>query len=199
MTQAQQQAILSGGQALSSSQQQALAQQLQGASQFGQLGSQFGQLTQAQQQALLTGAQQTGAMTSQQQQLLASLGSQSGQLTQADQSRQQSALAQMAAMAQQGQQMGTTDAAALEAAGASQQQLTQRQADSAYQQYLMEQLYPKQQLDFLSTQVRGMAPITPSITGGSNQTTGATYSASPLSQLATGLSSAAGLGKLFSQ
>jgi len=140
----------------------------------------------------MTAAQQDAAR-------LAQLGATSGQLTQADQSRQQSALAQMAAMAQQGQQMGTNDAAALEAAGASQQQLAQRQADSAYQQYMMEQLYPKQQLDFLSTQVRGMAPITPSITGGSNQTTGATYSASPLSQLATGLSSAAGLGKLFSQ
>jgi len=194
---AQQQAILQGGQALTSAQQQAAQQEIARAQALGGVGTQLGGLTQSQQQALLSAAQQTGALTGQQQQLLASLGSQAGQLTQADLQRQQSTLQQMAAMAQQGQQMRTTDVAALEAAGAAQQQLAQREADAKYQQYLTELQYPKTQLDWLSTQVRGMAPNVQSIQSQSGQSTGQTYSASPLQQLATGLSASAGLSKLL--
>lgn len=179
LTQAQQQAILAGGQALTSAQQQAAQQEMARAQALGTVGTQLGSLTQQQQQALL------------------SAGSQTGQLTGADLQRQQSVLQQMAAQAQQGQQMRTQDVAALEAAGMSQQQLAQRQADSAYQQYMLEQQYPKSQLDWLSTQVRGMAPNVQSSTTQSGATTGASYSASPLQQLATGLSASAGLNKLL--
>lgn len=117
--------------------------------------------------------------------------------SQADLSRQQSALQQIANQAQQGQAMRTQDVAALEAAGLSQQQLAQKQADAAYQQYLTELQYPKTQLDWLSTQVRGMAPNVQTSQTQSGTTTGATYSASPLQQLATGLSASAGLSKLL--
>jgi hypothetical protein len=106
-------------------------------------------------------------------------------------------LQQIAAQAQQGQQMRTTDAAALEAAGAAQQAQAQKEADAKYQQYLIEQQYPKTQLDWLSTQVRGMAPNVQTSTQQSTQSTGQTYSASPLSQLAAGFSTAAGLNKLL--
>lgn len=194
---AQQQAIMAGGQALSSAQQQAAQQEMARAQALGTVGTQLGGLTQAQQQALLSAAQQTGALTGQQQQMLASLGAQTGQLTQTDLSRQQSALQQMAAMAQQGQQMRTQDVAALEAAGSAQQQLAQREADAKYQQYLTELNYPKTQLDWLSTQVRGMAPNVQTQQTQSGTTTGATYSASPLQQLATGLSAGAGLSKML--
>jgi hypothetical protein len=194
---AQQQAILQGGQALTSAQQQAAQQEIARAQALGGVGTQLGGLTQSQQQALLSAAQQTGALTGQQQQLLASLGSQAGQLTQADLQRQQSVLQQMATQAQQGQQMRTQDVAALEAAGAAQQQLSQREADAKYQQYLTELQYPKTQLDWLSTQVRGMAPNVQSSTTQTGQSTGQTYSASPLQQLATGLSASAGLSKLL--
>jgi hypothetical protein len=51
----------------------------------------------------------------------------------------------------------------------------------------MDQLnYPKNQLDWLSTQVRGMAPNVASSISKSSGTTGENYSASPLAQLATG-------------
>ena len=113
--------------------------------------------------------------------------------SQADLSRQQGALGQMAQMAQAGQQMSTADAAALEAAGRAQQAQKQAELTAAQQQWQQEQLYPKQQLDWLSTQVRGMAPITPQTTTQSGTTTGATYTASPLSQLATGMAAGAGL------
>jgi len=194
---AQQQAILQGGQALTSAQQQAAQQEIARAQALGGVGTQLGGLTQSQQQALLSAAQQTGSLTGQQQQLLASMGAQAGQLTGADLQRQQSTLQQMAAMAQQGQQMRTQDVAALEAAGMSQQQIAQREADSKYQQYLLEQQYPKSQLDWLSTQVRGMAPNVQSSTTQSGASTGQSYSASPLQQLATGLSASAGLSKLL--
>ena len=113
--------------------------------------------------------------------------------SQADLNRQQSALQQMAQMAQQGQAMRTADVAALESAGLAQQGQMQKQLDAAAQQYQAEQLYPKQQLDWLSTQIRGMAPITPQSITQSGTTNGASYSASPLSQLAQGLSLYKGL------
>lgn len=176
---AQQQAIMAGGQALTSAQQQAAQQEIARAQALGQVGQQIGGLTQAQQQALMSAASQTG------------------QLTQADLQRQQSVLQQIAAQAQQGQQMSTADLAALEASGLSQQQIAQKQADVAYQQYLTEQAYPKTQLDWLSTQVRGMAPNVQTQTSQNTASTGATYSASPLQQLATGLSAGAGLQNLL--
>ena len=166
------------------------------------LQSGYGQALSAAQQDASRQAQigsTTGQLQGQQQQLLASLGTQTGQLTQADQARQQSVLQQMASMAQQGQQLGISDAAALEAAGVSQQGASQRQLDSAYQQYLLEQQYPKSQLDWLSTQVRGMAPNVASQTSQSSQGTGQTYSASPLSQIAAGFSGAAGLNTLLNR
>jgi len=117
-------------------------------------------------------------------------------VSQADLNRQQSALQQLATMTQQGQQMRTADTAALEAAGVSQQQLAQKEADAAYQQYQNAQLYPRQMADWLSTQVRGMAPITPTTTTNAGSTTGATYSASPLSQLASAGATGMGIYKL---
>jgi hypothetical protein len=57
-------------------------------------------------------------------------------------------------------------------------------------------MYPMQQADFLSTQLRGLAPITPSRTTQSGTSQGATYSASPLSQIAAGLATYKGLEKL---
>lgn len=113
--------------------------------------------------------------------------------SQADLSRQQSALQQMADMAQRGQAMRTADVAALESAGIAQQGQMQKQLDAAAQQYQAKQLYPKQQLDWLSTQIRGMTPITPQSTTQSGTTSGASYSASPLSQLAQGLALYKGL------
>jgi hypothetical protein len=113
--------------------------------------------------------------------------------SQADLARQQGALAQIADLSRTGQAMGTADVAALESAGASQQAQMQAQLNAAKNAYMEQQLYPRQQLDWLSTQVRGMAPITPTSTTQSGSTTGATYSASPLSQLATGLYTYKGL------
>lgn len=172
-----------GSRALRDTQESILNQQSQA------LQSGYGQAVGAAQQEAARQAQLaslTGGLTQQQQQLLASLGSQAGQLTQSDLSRQQSALSQMASMAQQGQAMGAADTAALEAAGQAQQAQQQKELESQYQQFQLAQQYPKTQLDWLNAQIRGMAPSVPVTQTATGQTTGATYSPSPLSQLAQG-------------
>ena len=175
---AQQQAVLSGGQALSSAQQQASAQEMARAQALGALGSQFGNLTQAQQAQL------------------ASIGAQQGQLAGTDLSRQQSALQQLATLAQQGQTMGLQGTQALEAAGTAQRGIAQQGLDSAYQQYQNELAYPKTQLSWLQQQLSGAAPLVDKSTVQTGTSTGQTYSASPLSQLAAAVAAGAGLYKL---
>ena len=107
-----------------------------------------------------------------------------------------SALQNFANMQQQEQAMRSADVAALEGAGAAQQGQMQKQLSAAEQQYLNEQNYPKQQMDWLSTQIRGMAPITPQYKTATENKIGDTYSPSPLSQLATGLYTYKGLDNL---
>lgn len=116
--------------------------------------------------------------------------------SQADLARQQGALQQLAGLTQQGQQLSYADTAALQAAGQEQQALKQKQDEAAYQQFQLQQQYPRTTADWLSTQVRGMAPLAPTTATTSGTSTGATYSASPLSQIASGLSAGAGLYNL---
>lgn len=173
--QAAQQIGALGGQ-LTTAQQQALAQQLAGAAQYGQLGQTAGGLAGQEQQAMLTAGQQAAAIRG------------------ADLARQQSALAQLASQAQTAQQMGYTDIAALEAAGQTQQQQRQRELDAAYQQAMRAEQYPLERLNFLSSQIRGLAPYVPTQTTQQGYTT--TFGQSPLSQLATGLAAGLGLYKV---
>jgi hypothetical protein len=199
--QAQQQFGLNAAQSIQGAEAQDAARKLQAAGQISSIGQNIGNLTQAQQQMLLSGGQ---ALSGAQQQAVSqglsaagqygTLGATAGQLASTDAARQMSALNQMASMAQQRQGMQTADAASLEAAGASQQAQQQAQLNAAYQQYQQQQMYPKQQADFLSTQIRGMAPITPQTTNTSGSTT--TFAPSPLSQLATGLYAYKGLNAL---
>ena len=188
-----------------------LSRILQGGAQYGQLGQAAGQLTGQQMQQLANLGQTTGQLTAQQAQNLAALAqaqTQAGQAQQQfglgaaqaeqqaraqDYQRQMSALSQFANMQQQEQAMRAADVAALETAGQAQQTQKQRELDMAYGQEREKFLYPQQQMDWLSTQIRGMAPITPQTVTQTGQTTGATYSPSPLSQLASGVFAYKGL------
>lgn len=196
--QAQQQFGLSSAQAAQAAQAQDAARKLQASQQIGNIGQNIAGMTQAQQQALLASGQAiSGAQAQAISQAQAGaaqygqMGVNNASLATTDAARQMSALNQMASMAQQRQGMQTADAASLEAAGASQQAQQQAQLNAAYQQFQNQQLYPRQQADFLSTQIRGMAPITPQTTNTSGATT--TFAPSPLSQLATGLYTYKGL------
>jgi hypothetical protein len=160
------------------------------------IGQTYGQLTGQQMQNLMNlGQMQTTAGQAQQQFGLSA--AQQGQAAQAqDYTRQMSALQSVGDIARQNQALRTADAAALESAGAAQQNLAQKGLDTSLARFTAEQNYPKSQLDWLSTQVRGIAPLVPGVQTQAGTTTGASYSPSPLSQLATGLYTAKGLASI---
>ena len=173
-----------------------LSRVMQGGAQYGNLGQTAGQLTGQQMQNLANlGQMQTGAGQAQQQFGL-SAAQQVQQAQGQDLTRQGGALQSVADMARQTQAMRTADVAALEAAGSAQQRQSQAELDALRARYEAEQMYPRQQLDWLSTQIRGMAPITPQPTTQTGSSTGQTYSPSPLSQLASGLYTYKGLQSL---
>ena len=164
--QGQQQAGLQAAQNLSGAQQQAISQQLQGAGQYGQLGGAL------------------GSLTADQQRILAGLGTSAAGFAGGDINTQMSALSNVASLAQAQQGMTSRDAAALEALGTTQQGMKQQELSAAYQQQQQQQLYQQQMADWLSTQIRGMAPITPQQTTTSQVSNTVQYGASPLSQIA---------------
>ena len=165
----------------------------QQASQLASLGATTGQLTGQQMSQLGSLAQaRTGAGQSQQQFGL-NAASQVQQAEAQDLQRQMGALTSMANMATTSQDANYKDLAALEAAGKAEQMQLQTELSAAEREFLNQQLYPQQQMDWLGTQVRGMAPITDKRTTVSGQTTGATYNNSPLSQLAAGFATYKGL------
>ena len=125
----------------------------------------------------------------------AQIGQSTGTLTNADLSRQIQGATTAGALAQQGQSLRASDAAALEAAGAGQRSVEQQQLDAAKAQNDASTNYAKNQLDWLNTQIRGMAPSVPTSTTQSGTTTGGTYSASPLSQIASGMALYKGLSQ----
>lgn len=118
----------------------------------------------------------------------ASLAGQAGNLASTDISNQQSTLGKIAALSQQQQGQETADAQALEAAGQAQQQNTQAQLTAAEKQWQDEQGYTRDMLDWSNNQIRGMAPSVPTSQSQTTVGSGQTYSPSPLSQVATGLS-----------
>jgi len=165
-----------------------LSRILSGGAQYGQLGQTAGQLTGQQMQQLSALAQaQTQAGQAQQQFGLGAAQVAQGAQAQ-DYARQMSALQSMAQLAQQEQGMRAADVASLESAGRAQQGQAQRELDAAARQFEAQRLYPQQQADWLSTQIRGMAPITPQTTIASGTKTGEDYTPSPLAQLASALS-----------
>jgi molecular chaperone DnaK (HSP70) len=148
---------------------------MQNLANIGQMQTSAGQ---AQQQYGLSAAQQAQAAQSQ------------------DYVRQMSALQNVNEMARQNQALRTADAAALESAGAAQQNISQRVFDAERAKAEEARLYPQRQLDWLSTQIRGIAPSVPTTQTSTGSTTGASYAPSPLSQLATGIYTAKALGSI---
>jgi hypothetical protein len=191
-----------------------LSRVMQGGAQYGNLGQTAGQLTGQQMQSLTNLGQTSGQLTGQQMQNLANLGqmqttagqaqqqfgltaAQQAQAAQAqDYVRQMSALQNVSEMARQNQALRTADSAALESAGAAQQNISQRTFDAERAKAEEDRLYPQRQLDWLSTQIRGIAPSVPTVQTSTGSTSGASYSPSPLSQLATGIYTVKGLASI---
>lgn len=126
----------------------------------------------------------------------ASIGQAAGTLA-GTEAQQKAALANVqAGLGQKEQALGLTGAAATETVGAQQQAMNQKNLDLAYNDFLQQRDYPKQQLSYLSNIVRGL-PSGGSTTSGTTSSMGSTYSASPLASLASAGLSAAALGNLL--
>jgi len=181
-----------GSRALRDTQEAVLGQQAQA------LQSGYGQALSASsadlsRQGTLAGT--AGNLTQGQQGVLAGLGGQLGGLASQDMTRSQGVLGQIADLGGQSQNQLFKDSAALESAGNAIQNNSQRQMDSNYQQWLIAQGYPKEQVAWLGSQLTGQARSTPTTTTTTNQP--ATTTPSPLSQLAGGAAGLAGLVDLF--
>jgi hypothetical protein len=126
----------------------------------------------------------------------ASLGQAAGQLTGTEEANKAALAGVQAGLGQKEQALGITGAAALEATGAQQQAMNQKNLDLAYQDFQTQTQYPEQQLGFLSNIVRGL-PSGGSTGSQTSTSLGSTYSASPLASLASAGLSAAALSNLM--
>ena len=172
-----------------------------GSSRMGDFGSravrdESENLLNAQANMMNTGYQQAIANKQSDLSRFGTLGEVQARLQSNDLSRQSTALQNLAALGQNRQAMGYADTAALEAAGAVQQSQMNRQLQAAEKEFLDQQLYPMQQADFLNTQLKGLAPITPTRTMTSKVSDGDTYSASPLAQIGSAYAAYRGLNAL---
>jgi hypothetical protein len=115
--------------------------------------------------------------------------------SQADLARQQGALAQTADLAKMQSGLSAADAAALQSIGAEQQAQSQKGLDVAYQDFLTQQQWPQQQINAMSTTLRGLnpaaVPTTSNVSGATTQ-----FTNSPLSQIASAYNLAQGISKL---
>ena len=161
---------------------------------YQNIGQTQGQLTAQQQQNLATIANQQAQQAGQQQQLglTAAKDVQGAQTT--DATRQMGALNDYTTILGNQQKMQNLDAASLEAAGQAQQAQRQAELTAAQQQWQQAQDYPKNQLDWMNSQIRGLPANTiPTTTTTQNTTVGGTYAPSVLQQLTSGAALAKGL------
>jgi len=128
-------------------------------------------------------------------QQLGTTGQQVGALTQQDLLRQLQAGTQMGALAGEEQQAALQRIGALEAAGASRQQDKQRNLDLAYQDFLEQRGYDRENIAFLNAAIRGLAVPTQVTREGTGPAS--VYQPSPLSQLAAGFGAYSGLRKVL--
>lgn len=136
---------------------------------YGQAGELFG----ADQQRQLLAGQMTG-----------NLAGQTGEL-------QLAAGAQMGDIGSELRGLGAGDAASLEAVGAAQQQMGQGSLDLAYQDFLRQQNYPRENINWMSEIIRGMPHST--VTDRTEVGPASSYGPSPLSQIASLYSTYRGL------
>jgi hypothetical protein len=146
---------------------------------------------QSQANAALSQAYTTGAdIFAQDQSRQLGAGQLAGQLGAADQETKLRGAAQLGLLGQTQQELGLKGAGALDTVGQMQQQ-QQKNLDPAYQDFLAQKNYPRENIDWLSSVIRGMpAPVSSTTTS-----TGpaSTYQPSPLNQFGSAATGIAGL------
>ncbi len=126
----------------------------------------------------------------------ASIGQAAGQLSANEMQQLANIGMQQSNLGQRAQALGLQEAGALETIGQTQQRMNQSNLDLAYQDFLRQTAYPKEQISWLSSIIRGLP------TGGGTQSrnevgVGNTYSPSPLAQIAGAATGAATFNKLL--
>ena len=151
---------------------------------LGNLGQTSGNLANAQMANLTNLGTQAGGLGVQEQGALGNIGQVAGNMASQSARDQLSAAGQLGSLATSGQAVNLKDLAALESVGQTQQAQNQKALDVAYQDFLDQRNYPQQQIANLNAAIRGLPMTTTTNTSSS----GNTYSASPLSQLAGSVS-----------
>jgi hypothetical protein len=128
---------------------------------------------------------------------MGALGQTAGQLSSAEMTNLGQLAGVQAGLGQKQQALGLTGASALETIGGEQTAMNQRNLDLAYQDFLRQTQYPKEQIGFLSSVIRGLPTTGGGTTSGTTTSSGSSYSASPLAQLASAGMSAAALSNLL--
>lgn len=106
--------------------------------------------------ALSGGFSQAGTLFGQDASRMGTLASLAGSQASNDAATRLSAAGQQGTLAALQKQLGLTDVGALQASGAQQQGATQQSLDLAYQDYLKQLNYPKEQLAFMQSAVQGL-------------------------------------------
>jgi hypothetical protein len=105
-----------------------------------------------------------GNLTADQQRILTNLGSTTGGLYNADTAQTNATAAQMASLGEQQQRMGLTGANALLGIGGMQQELGQKNLDTAYSDFLRQQGQPQEQINNMVGALSGVKSAVPTAT-----------------------------------
>lgn len=138
----------------------------------------------------------TAGLSADQQKLLASMGVNVGNLTTSDANTALSGADKLGGLASLSQGLGLTGANAVTGVGKEQQTLNQSNLDVAYQDFLRQQGYPQSQIDAMLKTFQGVSAAVPTATteeGIVPSGQSAQYQPSTASQIASGLTGAAGL------
>lgn len=126
----------------------------------------------------------------------AQVGATAGQLGSQNQAAQLQGGLNLGTLGSQLQQSNAMDAASLEAVGSEEQTQQQKNLDLAYQDFQNQQAYPSNQINWLSSVIRGLTPTQPTVTNTQNTGPSTSSGPSPLATVASLYAGAQGLSAL---
>jgi hypothetical protein len=141
------------------------------------IGAKMGQLTSEDAARLADIGRATGQLTQQDAANLARIAESKGQLTQQDAQNLQALASKYGALGESAQTLGLTGAQAVTGVGAKERAMQQANLDLAYQDFLRQEGYPKEQIQFLSNVLKGVelpqttitqSTTTPALPGGAS-------------------------------
>ena len=157
------------------------------------IGAKMGQLTSEDAARLADIGRATGQLTQQDAANLARIAESKGQLTQQDAQNLQALASKYGALGESAQTLGLTGAQAVTGVGAKERAMQQANLDLAYQDFLRQEGYPKEQIQFLSNVLKGVELPQTTIT----QSTTTPAQAGGASAIEKAIAGGAGAGELI--